>query len=195
MVIVLTGGIGSGKSEVSRILSERYSCSIYEADSKVKELYGRYTELVDDIESAIGQKVRNEAGYFEPSLLAKRIFSDKEALSKVEELVFPYLFRDFADFASETSGMIVFESATILDKACFRNFGDIVILVDAPVEIRLQRAVKRDSASKEKILERMDNQKIAIDNPRVDYVIVNDTTIEELQFKVDCIMEEILNKN
>lgn len=192
MVIVVTGGIGSGKSEVSKILADRYSCHVYEADREVKRLYERYDRLVSSIEKALDMSLRNEAGRFEPSYLAARIFTDREALLTVEKMVFPYLIRDFQEFAACNAGCIVFESATVLDKPQFDGFGDVVILVDAPLETRVKRAVRRDSSAPEKIMERMRNQRIASDDPRISYLIMNDGSLEELASKVEKVMERIL---
>ena len=91
MVIVVTGGIGSGKSEVCRILSESYGFSVYEADRKAKELYVRYPELLNAIENALGCCFRDSSGVFQPSLMAARIFGDDEAIRTVEKLLFPYM--------------------------------------------------------------------------------------------------------
>lgn len=193
MVIVVTGGIGSGKSEVSRILSDRYSCHVYEADKEVKRLYDKYDQLVISIEESLKMNLRSESGRFEPSYLAARIFTDKDALHIVETLVFPYLIKDFQEYALRNAGNIVFESATILDKPRFNGFGDVIILVDAPIETRIERAVRRDSSSPEKIMDRIRNQIVVSDDPRISYVIINDGSLDELISKVTAVMGKILN--
>ena len=191
MIIVVTGGIGSGKSEVSRILADRYSLPVYQADAQVKRLYKQDDHLVCMIEKSLNMSLRGENGRFEPSLLAARIFTDKDALHAVEELVFPYLIEDFNEFASRHSAYVVFESATILDKPQFDGFGDVVVLVDAPLQTRIDRAVRRDASSPEKVLERIANQKVPSDDPRISYVIMNDGTLDELGQKVERLMESI----
>ena len=73
--LVITGGIGSGKSEVCRIL-ERYGVvARYDADARVKALYSAHPTLLDDIEKALECRLRNDDGCFVPSLLSARIFS------------------------------------------------------------------------------------------------------------------------
>ena len=81
---------------------------------------------------------------------------------------------------------MVFESATVLEKTQFDGFGDKIILVDAPFETRLERACRRDGADREKVLARMQNQKLMNDlsdeseDSRIDCKIMNDSTFEEL---------------
>lgn len=197
MIIVVTGGIGSGKSEVCRIMVQKYGCSLYEADSKAKELYVRYPALLASIEEALSCRLRDRDGVFQPSLLAQRIFADQEALEVVEKLLFPYLASDFEKFAESSGNIIIFESATVLEKDFFDGFGDKVILVDAPYEVRLERACRRDSASEEAVVARMANQKLmnsglASVSPRVDETIVNNGSVKDLEMAVKDVMDRIL---
>ena len=190
-ILVVTGGIGSGKSEVCRILGELGIRYIYDADSRAKELYSSHKTLLRDIEDQLGQSFCNE-GVFQPRLLAERIFSDKSALAKVEELLFPAMIEDFNQFA-EGAGpdeIVVFESATILEKPQFDGFADKILLVDAPYELRLERACRRDASARVAVEARMDNQvlmnKISAGyvDARVDYLLINDGSYEQLKYKV-----------
>ena len=72
-VLVVTGGIGSGKSEVCRILRETGITAQYDADTRVKELYHRHPTLLSSIESVLGMKLRDDDGAFLPALMAERI--------------------------------------------------------------------------------------------------------------------------
>lgn len=194
-VLVVTGGIGSGKSEVCRILARNGLKAQYNADSKVKQLYSSVAGLVPEMEERLGCRFRDDQGAFVPQLLAGRIFSDKEALEVVESLVFPELLADFRTFAENADeDIVVFESATILDKPFFDGFGDKVILVDAPMQVRLDRACARDASDRERILARMANQNAVnafsegIPDPRIDAVVKNDGSIDDLERNVDKIM-------
>lgn len=198
-VLVVTGGIGSGKSEVCRILERNGLKAQYNADSRVKELYASYPDLLDKIEEKLQSPVRDSEGRFRPQLLAARIFSDTAALAAVESIVFPALMEDFRTFAarSEEAGIIVFESATVLEKCQFDGLGDKIVLVDAPVALRLDRACARDGADREAVKARMQNQKLmnalseGASDPRIDAVIVNDSTVEDLEDRVDKIMSDL----
>ena len=187
-VVVITGGIGSGKSEVCRIFADEGFAAQYNADSRAKALYVENPSLLEDIENELGCPMRDGEGNFQPSLLSARIFSDRTALERVESLLFPVMMDDFASFA-ERSGAeyVVFESATVLEKPQFDGFADKVILVDAPFETRLGRACARDGASREAVLARMRVQTLMNElsqggtDPRVDYVIMNDSTLDVLR--------------
>ena len=187
MVIVITGGIGSGKSEVCRILKNMGFCAQYNADMRAKALYEEHPSLLADIESALGCSLRDEDGRFVPARLATRIFNEPNSLELVEARLFPVMMDDFASFAGNCGErVVVFESATVLEKPQFEGFGDKIVLVDAPFEVRLERACRRDGAEPEKVLARMHNQKLMNElsaggeDPRIDCRIVNDCSLDEL---------------
>jgi dephospho-CoA kinase len=187
MILIVTGGIGSGKSEVCRILKDLgYACQ-YNADARAKALYEEHPTLLADIEKSLGCSLRDENGSFQPSLLASVIFTDRSALEQVEAHLFPAMMADFNAYAVSCGReVVVFESATVLEKQQFEGFGDKIILVDAPFELRLERACRRDGTDRERVLARMQNQKLmnelsaGYDDPRIDCRILNDSSFEEL---------------
>lgn len=201
MIIVVTGGIGSGKSAVTRILCEKYAMSLYDADSKVKEIYRKDPSIVSSLEKALQCSLIDDDGRFVASKLADRIFSSREALAQVESIVFPALMADFERFRRDASGHVVFESATILEKEQFDGFGDIILLVDAPIDVRLERACRRDSLPQEKVLARMSNQQMMNDVSKfgisatgrhIDAIIMNTGTMSDLEREVSRIIGEVL---
>lgn len=200
-VVAITGGIGSGKSEVCRIFAESGFTAQYDADARAKALYREYPALLASIENELGEKFTDQDGNFMPQRLAARIFNDQEALQTVEGLLFPVMMEDFAAFAKASNAeMVVFESATMLEKPQFDGFADKVILVDAPFQTRLDRACSRDGVSREAILVRMRAQKLMNDlsegatDPRVDHVILNDSSLDELRAETGKIIE-LLTEN
>ena len=201
MTIVLTGGIGSGKSAAAGLLTQMYGYPVYEADSAVKRLYRADESLLSDIETDAGRSFRTDAGEFSPSLLAEYIFSVPGAVEKVENRVFPVLVKDFQEWKSSgKSDVVVFESATILEKAYFKGFGDAVIIVDAPLEERIARAVRRDGVTREQILARVGHQRLmnAISDgrnvPEDAYICRNDGSLSQLSSRLKEIIEIIINK-
>lgn len=198
-ILVITGGIGSGKSEVCRILQECYSCGVYNADERVKFLYDIHPTLLNDIETLTGDSLRDGDGRFVPSRLSARIFSDRRLLKEVEKLVFPALMDDFRSWAEGYADdrFVAFESATILEKPELQGFGDKVVLVDAMVETRLERACLRDSAPRESIYARMLNQKMMNSisdgemKPEVDAVIHNLGTLSDLRYSTIRVIKEL----
>lgn len=164
MILILSGGIGSGKSVAAGMLSEMYGFPVYCADARVKELYEEHPNLLEDIEKVLGCVLRDDEGRFVPSLLAREIFAEGNALDKVEALVFPVLKEDFEKWMGENPSKVhILESATILEKEFFKGFGDLALIVTAPFDVRLARAMERDNASQMQVRARMDKQKIFSD--------------------------------
>lgn len=198
-ILVVTGGIGSGKSEVCRILQHEYGYPVYNADQRVKQLYDSHPTLLADIEQMLGTSLRDEDGKFVPARLSERIFADKEILLKVEGLVFPALTDDFRYWSQnhDSESVVVFESATILEKPQLKGFGDKTVLVDSSVETRLERACRRDSATRESVSARMRNQKLmnSISDGEtaadVDAVIRNDGSLDDLRMNTVKVIENL----
>ncbi len=188
-VIIVTGGIGSGKSEVCRILREMGMKAQYNADMRVKALYDEHPTLLDSIEDALGASLKGPDGKFIPQKLADVIFRNRAAMHAVENLVFPALIEDFEAFKRRhpDDDFIVFESATVLEKTVFDGLGDKTVLVDAPLWLRRDRACMRDKVSREAVEARMACQPLmnslseGYTDPRIDAVIMNDSGIEELK--------------
>lgn len=204
MVCVVTGGIGSGKSTVCSMMNRIYGCPVYDADSRAKRLYSARPALLEEIERTLGLVLRDAEGRFMPSILAGMIFNDSSALKKVEDLLFPALLDDFNEWKSgfEDSDFVVFESATILEKDFFNGFGDCVLLVDAPCRTRVKRASDRDKVSADVIGSRMEMQPLmnrisdGLRDDRVDFVMVNDSSMAALELKVREFVDNfILKKN
>ncbi|MBO7191838.1 MAG: dephospho-CoA kinase [Bacteroidales bacterium] len=201
-ILVVTGGIGSGKSEVCRILHEEFGCGVYNADRRVKQLYDVHPTLLEDIESMTGVGMRDEDGRFVPSRLSALIFSDRKILEAVERLVFPALKDDFCKWKESYAAddFVVLESATIMEKPELDGFGDKIIVVDAPMSERMERASVRDGVTKESICARMQNQKMmnSISEgdivPEVDYVIHNTGSLEDLRCSTLRAVAELFGK-
>lgn len=202
-VLAVTGGIGSGKSEVCRILARHGLELQYNADARAKALYTECPGMLDAMEEALRSVLRSEDGTFIPSALAAVIFTDKGAMEKVEALLYPEMIRDFHKVMAEAAEdqIVVFESATFLEKRQFDGFADTVLLVDAPFEVRLERACARDEASRDAIMARMKCQTLmnalseGQEDPRIDYRVLNDGTRQELEEKVLKVLKEIENIN
>ena len=200
-ILAVTGGIGSGKSEVCRIMAENGLALQYNADSRAKELYVECPGLLDEIEKELGERFTDAEGNFVPSRLAAVIFSDAAALEKVEALLFPEMIRDFHRMMAEAAQdqIVVFESATFLEKKQFDGFADIVLLVDAPFDMRLERACRRDGASKEAIIARMKNQRLmnelseGLEDSRITYRVLNVGTRQDLERNVLSVLTKLEN--
>lgn len=170
-VIVVTGGIGSGKSAVSRMLAQR-GIPVYDCDSRAKALYDVYPHL--------------------KAMLKPGIFDDAQALAGLENALYPLLMEDFEAWAADSgSDWVAMESAILLQKPFFDGVGDVVLLVDAPEDIRRERVMLRGGISPESLTARLALQKDQRSNPRVDYIIENDGSLESLEIHIDEFLRRI----
>ena len=189
--VILTGGMGSGKSAVCRYLSSR-GVPVYDSDARTKSLYDRDPSLVLRLEEVLGVSLRDADGRLDRRLLAGIIFSDPAAKSQVESAVYPAVLADFRRWKrwhrpkGWTYGSVPFvilESAVILSHPIFDGLGDRVVLVDAAEDVRVQRAVARDHCGPDAALRRIRQQ--TFDLARVDAIIRNDGSLEALSEETD----------
>lgn len=152
MKIAITGGIGSGKSYVCREL-EHLGISVYDCDAAAKRLMRDDVQLQDDLKRLVGDAVYCD-GVLQKPVLAKFLLASEEHKQAVNDVVHPAVARDF-----EQSGFDWLESAILFDSGFVnRTHFDYVVCVTAPMEVRLQRVMKRDHISLEKAKEWIDAQ-------------------------------------
>ena len=189
--VILTGGIGSGKSAVCACLKAR-GVPVYDSDSRTKSLYDRDPALVGRLEAVLGVGLRTANGRLDRRRLAGLIFSDPARKAAVEAVVHPAVLADFRRWKrwqrpkGWTYGpvpFVVLESAIILSCPVFDGIGDRTVLVDADEEVRLRRAVARDGSDPEDVLRRIRQQHF--DLSRVDAVLRNDASLEALSVETD----------
>lgn len=196
--VAVTGGIGSGKSSVCAFLAAR-GIPVYDTDSAAKKLYAKDDSLLDAIEEAFGCGIRLADGSLDRAKLSSIVFPSPEKLKKLESIVHPAVLRDFKRWnamqssrfdgqpASETffgkSPFCVMESAIILGKPEFLSVVSKVVLVDAPLATRLQRACERDNTSQESVIQRMASQRFDIS--KVDAFINNNGTLARLKAETE----------
>lgn len=175
--LACTGGIGSGKSYVCKVFSAM-GIPVYYADERAKMLYHSESDLLCELTSLLGDKIVSE-GVLQKALFAKIIFSNPRLLNKVNEIVHPYVLKDFLAWKSECqqrgNSLIIIESAIILDAQIFRNCIDGILVVDAPIDVRIARVIKRDSVDERQVIERINRQMGSADMlSKADYIIFAD---------------------
>lgn len=188
--LLITGGIGSGKSAVCRHLVER-GIPVYDSDSRTKSLYDEVPGLAERVNDVVGGGVLTDEGHLDRRKLSEVLFNDRNKLSSLESVVHPVVLEDFLRWSeSSGSGTVAMESAIALNSKVFDGVFDHVILVDAPLEIRLERACRRDSSSRESVMERIRNQ--SFDASAADAVIVNDSSLDVLFSRTDEALEKLV---
>lgn len=176
--IGLTGGIGSGKSLVADFF-KLLGIPVYISDLEARNLMQTNSLIRENLIGAFGEGVYSDSGKLNRAELAKIIFSNGDALKKVNRIVHPQVRLHYQEWLSNQLGVsyVIQESAILFDTGFYKSF-DKIITVTADTEIRLNRVVLRDSCSRESVLERMckqipEQEKIE----KSDFVIYNNTEL------------------
>ncbi len=172
MKVGITGGIGSGKSTVCRLFAQR-GIAVYDSDSEAKRLMADDADLRSAVIARFGADTYPD-GVLDRARLAACVFSDARVLADLNALVHPVVIRDFAAWAERQEGPYVILESAILFEAGLQGSVDRSIAVLAPVELRIQRACRRDGCDEARIRERIAAQMTDDDLCRLaDYTMVN----------------------
>lgn len=172
--IGITGGIGSGKSVISHLL-KTMNYPVYDSDYWAKKLMNEDTFIKNSLIAHFGEQTYNTIGINRP-FLAQQIFNNKNNLAFVNSIVHPIVGNHFIQWAETQNSSLVFIESAILFSSGFNKIVDKTIFVNAPQDIRLQRAILRDNTSKEAITARINNQSTGDEFALThsDFIIEND---------------------
>jgi dephospho-CoA kinase len=160
MKIGITGGIGSGKSYVCKLL-KAHGIEVYDCDQAAKRIIRTSEE--------VRQKLLQLIGSLEKADIARFLLESETNAKKIDAIVHPAVFHDF-----EESGYQWMESAILYESGA-NKLVDRVVVVTAPEEVRIQRVMQRDTISREKALQWMQRQWPQEELcRRADYEILND---------------------
>jgi dephospho-CoA kinase len=137
----LTGGLASGKSTVSAWLREA-GFEVVDADRLVAELHQPGGEGAAAVRALFGPGMLDERGGVDHAKVAARVFSDPEARKALEAAIHPLVKKRFEEIAARSQGVVVLE-ATLLVEAGYAPLFDLIVTVEAPCELRLERAIAR----------------------------------------------------
>lgn len=173
----ITGGIGAGKSYVCGLLKAR-GIEVYDCDQAAKRLMRNSADIRQQLTTIIGADAYID-GVPNKAAIARFLLQSDVNAHAIDAIVHPAVFRDF-----EQSGMLWMESAILYESGIDRLV-DRVIVVTAPLDVRIQRITQRDGITADKALEwihRQWPQEELI--RRADYEIVNDGTAD-LEAQID----------
>ncbi len=156
-IVGITGGIGSGKSFVCTIL-EKMGYSVYYSDDRAKFLIDSDPRIHKELNLMMGEKAYSEDG-LNRELVSNKLFNDPELRQKINKLIHPIVREDFDQWkrSFKDEKFIFNEAAILFETGAYLNY-DAVILVHAPLELKLKRIKKRDGSSEEEILKKMKSQ-------------------------------------
>lgn len=155
-VVGLTGGIGSGKSTVSKMFLE-LGVPVYNSDERAKKLMNTSAEIKNQIIAFLGKESYHEEK-LNRAYIAKKVFNDTTLLAQLNAIVHPVVREDFLKWTGEQEYCYVIQETALLFENNSQHLYDSIILVTAPKEERISRVVSRDNGTREQVIARMNNQ-------------------------------------
>src|SRR5690606_29912622 len=191
----LTGGIGAGKSEVSRLLVERGAVLI-DADRIAREVVAPGTPGLAAVVETFGEEVLAEDGSLDRARLGSIVFADQEKLAALNSIVHPLVgarSKELSDAAPEDA--VVVHDVPLLTENGLAPLYDLVVVVDASPGTQLDRLVRLRGVTEEDARARMAAQATREQRRAVaDIVIDNDVPLDELTRRVDEVWAELVRR-
>lgn len=189
----LTGGIASGKSEVSRRLVE-LGAILVDADVLAREVVEPGTEGLEEVAEAFGREVLADDGALDRAALGAIVFADPRRRELLNSIIHPRVRARAAEIAAGApAGSVVVQDIPLLVETGQAGNFDVVVVVDAPDEVRIRRLEERNGLSEEHARARMAAQASREERlAAADHVVENAGTLEELRAAVDRLWADVL---
>jgi dephospho-CoA kinase len=169
----ITGGIGSGKSTVSKIF-EVLGIPVYYADDASKRLMNEDEHLKEKLQSIFGKETYTN-GQLNRAYLSSIVFNNPEKLLLLNSIVHPATIKDAEQWMLKQTTPYTIKEAALIFESGSQEHLDKVIGVYAPAAVRIQRVMKRDNVTRDEVMSRMNKQIDEDMKMRLcDYVITND---------------------
>ena len=193
MIVGLTGGIGSGKSTIGKLFKD-LGVPVYNSDIEAKSLMNTSQNIKEAIINLLGENAYQGA-MINRDYIANKVFKDEKLLEALNKIVHPVVKKHFKDWKdNQDAAYVIQETALIFENNSQDNY-DKIILIVAPIEIRLSRVMARDSVSKSSIKARMDNQ--LEDTEKIDMAdyIVENIDLEKTFESIKNIHDELVSES
>lgn len=195
VVIGLAGGIGTGKSEVSRILKE-LGAIVLDADKYGHEVYLPNTDGLQEIVSTFGEDVLLPTGEVDRRALGGKVFGNPEAMAKLNAIAWPRIRQKMIDGISEqqlAGAQVVVLDAAVLIEAEWTDLADEVWISTAPEAAVIQRLKDRNNLTEEQVRARMSSQMPTEEKAKyADVIVNNDGGLDDLRNKVEGLWKDRL---
>lgn len=194
--VAITGGIGSGKTKVCKLLQEK-GYPVYPSDDKAKYLMVHDQGLRTKLLALLGTEayvVGNDGQVLDLNrgFISSAIFEDSSLKKRLESLVHPVVREDFEKWSNQqTSSLVFHESALVLLTQYYLHF-DAVVLVSAPESIRVERVMKRDGVSRETVLKRIQSQPFYDELEERATHLIDNSGVIRLEDQVMALLEDLI---
>lgn len=197
ITIGLTGGIGSGKTTVANYFIE-LGVPVYFADNEAKELMNTSKKIKKKLIAQFGEEAYKD-GKLNRAYLAAIVFNDKNKLNIINKIVHPEVVKHFSIWVKQQSqniknDYVIQENAILFENGSASKF-NYIITVTAPVDIRINRILKRDSITKDAILSRMDNQWSDNEKVKLSDFVINNINLIDTKKQVKKLHKKLLKIN
>ena len=147
----ITGGIGSGKTTVCKIF-QALGISVFDADRSAKRLMAEDAVLKNQLIDHFGDDTFGADGVLNRTYLAQRVFNNEEDLNQLNQLVHPFVLTDYENWLLQIpkAPYSIREAAIMLESGTYKDL-DVIILIDAPDELRIKRVIQIDKRSETEV--------------------------------------------
>jgi dephospho-CoA kinase len=193
LLVGLTGGIGSGKSTVARLLEKR-GAVVFDADLLAREAVAPGTQGHAAVIERFGADVLAPGGELDREALASIVFADPSARRDLEQIVHPEVRRLFAEGSEayrDTDRVVVFSAPLLVESGMHTAF-EILVVVSATVPTQIERLMRQRGMSEASIRARIDAQAPLEDKSAVaDVLVDNEGTLDQLESQVDRLWNDL----
>ncbi|MBL1214517.1 MAG: dephospho-CoA kinase [Ignavibacteriae bacterium] len=190
----ITGGIGTGKTTAANLFKEK-GYQVFSADDIAKEIMVSDESVIEKIKTEFGEESFQD-GELNKKYLAENVFSDEAKILLINSIVHPPTLEKIETGMNEAlmKEDIVFAESALIFEAEFETMFDYIILVTSTDENKIERVMKSRKISREEVIKRINNQ-MPDDEKRKgsDFVIENNSTLEDLKSKAEFILSLIEN--
>ena len=192
----LTGGIGSGKSTASNFF-ELFGSFVINADEEAKKILSSNETVQHELISEFGTDIIDVSGEINKAKLARVAFQDEDHQQRLNSVIHPYIYNSIDDYFNDVlkdgkfdifivDGALIFESG-------YDVHMDYIVVVTALLKNRMERALARQTLSREEILKRIELQWPEEEKVNLaDFVIHNDGSEEDLKKNVKSLIEKLI---
>ena len=194
--IGLTGGIGAGKSSVSKLFQE-WGTYVFDADSVAKEILEENQTAQNEIISEFGTDILNKKNKIEKAKLARIAFQDENSQLRLNTIIHPYIFseidKEFDKISQNGNCKLFCVDAALIYESGADTHMDYVIVVISNLKLRIERVMKRGGLTREELLKRIelqwtDDEKVSM----ADFVIHNNGSEKDLRQECKEVYEKIV---
>lgn len=189
-IIGLTGGIGSGKTTVANFFKEK-GVPVYIADDEAKKIMD-YNEVIAEVQQLFEEKVIDNFGKLDRKKISQIVFHNKEKLNALNALIHPKVKAHFNTWLEKhASFSFVIKEVAILFETNGHLYCDATILVTAPIEIRVERVMRRDHKTREEVLQVINNQMPEEEKIKLATYVVENEKLEKTHKQVEIILQKL----